>query len=57
MQSHSRTSSVMNEHMAGLNFRDDKSSNGGMIEFDINATESILQLPGMSNEVRESWQN
>ena len=52
MATHSRTSSIVNEKFAVLGMRDDKSTGNMGFELDVNESESIIDLPGMSTEVR-----
>ena len=52
MATHSRTSSIVNEKIGLLGIRDDKSTGNMGFELDVNGSESILDLPGMSTEVR-----
>ena len=52
MATHSRTSSIVNEKFAVLGMRDDKSAGNMGFELDVNESESIIDLPGMSTEVR-----
>ena len=48
---------MVNERFGVLGTRDDKSNSNLPFELDVNESESILDLPGMSSEVRQNWQN